>query len=40
MIQPQLAGGISGNTAAIAHAAAIDDGQSRLQNSHIAGNII
>ena len=40
LIQLQLSGGIGGNTAAVAHAAAVDDRQARLQKGYIAADII
>ena len=40
LIQFQLPGGISGNAAAVAHPAAVNDRKARLQKSYRAGNII
>ena len=39
-VQFQLGSGIGGDAAAVAHAAAVDDGQTGLQYGHRAGNVV
>ena len=40
LVQLQLPGGIGGDAAAVAHAAAVDDGKARLQHGDSAGYIV